>query len=406
MAAWTYRALDAEGRTVQGVLEADSERQARGLLRERFLKPLRIAGAAANDGVVAPRQWWRRGRRLDQRSLQLLTRQLASLVASGLPVDEALALAARQQRKAAVSTLLLEVRGRIVEGQSLAQAMAQHPRAFDTMYQSMVQAGESSGFLGTVLDRLADYCESSQHTRQKLQMALVYPMALLGVSLAVVALLMTFVVPRLIGIFNQAGRELPLLTRALIQVSDFFGSAMAVLVAAGIAGAVVLFRQWLQTEANRHRWHALLLRLPLFGDLITGSECARFSATLSILLNSGVPLLEALHIAARVMENRVLRQACLQAASAVREGSSLGTALEQAEVFPPLLVQMVASGEANGTLGEQLAHVARHQEKELELMLGTTMGLLEPLTILLMGGLVTLIMLAILLPIFDINKFV
>ncbi|HHX83402.1 MAG TPA: type II secretion system protein GspF, partial [Pseudomonadaceae bacterium] len=347
-----------------------------------------------------------RGRKLDSRSLQLLTRQLASLVASGLPVDEALTLAAKQQRKPAISTLLLDVRSRVVEGRSLAQALAAHPRAFDNMFQSMVKAGESSGFLGAVLNRLADYCESSQHTRQKVQMALVYPLALLGVSMLVVALLMVFVVPRLVGIFSQAGRELPLLTRMLIAVSEFFSSGMALVATAVLLIVVLLCRQWLQQEDKRLRWHSLLLRMPLFGALITESECARFSATLSILLGSGVPLLEALHIATRVLDNRVLRQAAGKVTVAVREGSSLGAALEKGRVFPPLMVHMVASGEANGSLGEQLDHVARHQEKELELLLGTTVALLEPLTILFMGGLVTLIMLAILLPIFDINKFV
>lgn len=406
MAVWIYRALDSKGKSLQGVLEADSERHARTVLRERHLKPLQVAASAADAEVPGARGWFRRGRKLDSRSLQLLTRQLASLVASGLPVDEALTLAAKQQRKPAISTLLLDVRSRVVEGRSLAQALAAHPRAFDNMFQSMVKAGESSGFLGAVLNRLADYCESSQHTRQKVQMALVYPLALLGVSMLVVALLMVFVVPRLVGIFSQAGRELPLLTRMLIAVSEFFSSGMALVATAVLLIVVLLCRQWLQQEDKRLRWHSLLLRMPLFGALITESECARFSATLSILLGSGVPLLEALHIATRVLDNRVLRQAAGKVTVAVREGSSLGAALEKGRVFPPLMVHMVASGEANGSLGEQLDHVARHQEKELELLLGTTVALLEPLTILFMGGLVTLIMLAILLPIFDINKFV
>lgn len=405
MPAYSYRALDSRGKICHGVLDADSERQARNALRAKNLKPFFVASVSANDENRG-RGAWLRPRRLDRKSLNLLTRQLASLVKSGLPVDEALALAARQQRKPAVKTILLQVRARVVEGQSLAQALAAAPGAFDGMFLTMVKVGESSGFLGAVLERLADYTEQSQQSRQKLQMALVYPLALLGVSLAVVALLMTFVVPRLISIFAKADRELPWLTRALINISEFSGSVWALLTLGLLIGAVMGFRRWLRDEDNRRRWHALLLRLPLLGAVIEESECARFAATLSILLSSGVPLLEALHIAVQVLDNRVLRQAAQQAATAVREGSSLSRALDQTDVFPPMLVQMIASGEANGTLGEQLGQVARHQEKELEMVLATALGLLEPLTILLMGGLVCLIMLAILLPIFDINKLI
>jgi general secretion pathway protein F len=406
MAVYSYKALDTGGKSVQGVLEAESERQARSALRARKLRPYQVEASQAGQAVQGISPWFQRQRRLDARSLNLFTRQLASLVQSGLPVDEALALAARQQRKPGIKALLLDVRGKVVEGQSLAQALAQHPRAFDNMFQTMVKVGESSGYLGSVLERLADHAESSQQARQKVQMALVYPLALLGVSVIVVALLMTFVVPRLLSIFEHSDRALPALTLALIAVSDFMASAWAFLCLLLLAALVAGLRHWLRQEANRRRWHALLLRLPVYGPVIEISESARLAATVAILLKSGVPLLEALHIGAQVLENRVLRQAARDVATTVREGAPLSRALEQATVFPPLLVQMAASGEANGTLGEQLAHAARHQEKELELATGTALALLEPLTILVMGGLVTLIMLAVLLPIFDINTLI
>ncbi len=302
--------------------------------------------------------------------------------------------------------MLLQVRSKVLEGRSLAQALGENPKAFDHMYRAMVRAGESAGFLGRILEQLAEYTESSQHTKQKLQMAMIYPLVLLGVSFGVVGLLMTFVVPKLVGMFQHSSRELPALTKGLIAVSDFVGSYWGLATLAALIGAFIGFRVWLKDKKHLMLWHKFLLKVPLVNEVILQSDSARFASTLSILLNSGVPLLEAIRIAGQVLNNQVLRASSENIAVAVQEGSSLHRAMQKADVFPPLLVQMVASGEANGTLGEQLSHAARNQERELEMMLGTTMGLLEPLTVVFMGGLVMTIMLAILLPIFNINKLV
>lgn len=407
MAAFSYRALDATGRTVKGVLEGDSERQIRSQLRAQKLKPLSVQSVGQKQASEASRpSLFGRSRRLNSKDLSLITRQLASLVQSGLPLDEALQVAARQSRKENIKGLLLQVRSRVVEGRSLAQALAEHPRAFDHMYRAMVRAGESSGFLGQIMERLADYTEASQHTRQRLQMAMVYPFVLLGVSITVIAILMAFVVPDLIAMFEHSERELPALTKILIAVSNFVSSLWGLAAFVALILAFVMFGVWLRDDKNRMRWHRFLLRVPVIKDVLVQADSARFSSTLAILLSSGVPLLEALRIAGQVLGNYVLRASSQDVAVAVQEGSSLNRAMDRADVFPPLLVQMVASGEANGTLSEQLNHAARNQERELEMMLGTTLGLLEPFTVVFMGVIITMIVMAILLPIFNINQMV
>ncbi|MGH1470440.1 MAG: type II secretion system inner membrane protein GspF [Cellvibrionaceae bacterium] len=409
MPAFSYRAINPVGKTVKGVLEGDTERQVRSQLRSQKLKPLEVHSVANKESASNDSGsflFFRRNKKLSSKDLSLVTRQIASLVQSGLPLDETLQIAAKQSRKQSTTGMLLQVRSKVLEGRSLAQALGENPKAFDHMYRAMVRAGESAGFLGKVLEQLAEYTESSQHTKQKMQMAMIYPLVLLGVSFAVVGLLMTFVVPKLVGMFQHSSRELPTLTKILISVSEFVGSYWGLATLAAIIGAFVGFRFWLKDKKHQMLWHRFLLKVPLIKDVILQSDSARFSSTLSILLNSGVPLLEAIRIAGQVLNNQVLRASSENIAVAVQEGSSLHRAMQKADVFPPLLVQMVASGEANGTLAEQLSHAARNQERELEMMLGTTMGLLEPLTVVFMGGLVMTIMLAILLPIFNINKLV
>jgi len=409
MASFRYHALDEKGKSVSGVQEADSERQVRTQLRAQRLKPLDVTAATASASATEGGSflnWLKPRRKLSVAQLSLISRQLASLVQSGLPLDEALQISARQSRNMQVKGILSQVRSRVMEGQTLAQAMAEHPGAFDRMYCAMVRAGESAGFLGQVMERLAEYTESGQQSRQKLQMALIYPLVLLGVSLMVVVLLMTFVVPRLVSMFATSSRELPGLTRALIASSDFFSSIWALVLLGGMAAGVVAFKWWLRGKQNRLRWHKLLLNTPLLSENLRQMDSARFASTLAILLGSGVPLLESVRIAAHVLNNEVMRDSAQKLALRVQEGGSFSNSLRQAEVFPPLLVQMAANGEANGTLARQLAYAAENQERELNIRLGTTMALLEPLTIVIMGGLVTLIMLAVLLPIFDINTLI
>ncbi|MDP1756824.1 MAG: type II secretion system inner membrane protein GspF [Pseudohongiella sp.] len=406
MTALRYKALDLQGRTVTGVMEADDERQLRQRLRQQNLRPLMVTVATGMESGSGWRHLLKSRRRLSVNQLSLLTRQLASLIKSGLPVDEVLRLTSEQSRGDHIKGLLAQVRSRVMEGQSLAQAMSEHPGAFDRMYCAMVRAGESAGFLGEVLERLALHTENSQQTRQKLQTALIYPLVLMGVSISVVVLLMTFVVPRLVSMFASSNRDLPVLTQVLINVSDFFRSGWALLLLIAVLAAIAGFKAWLRRSDNRLTWHSLLLRVPGLSNTLLQMDCARFASTMAILLGSGVPLLDALRIASEVLNNEQLRRSALAVAGRVQEGASFSKSLQQEEVFPALLVQMAANGEANGTLATQLDYAAGWQSRELDVRLGTPMALLEPLTIVLMGGLITLIMLAVLLPVFDMSSLI
>jgi general secretion pathway protein F len=283
--------------------------------------------------------------------------------------------------------------------------MGEFPLVFNEMYRAMVKAGEHAGYLGPVLEQLADYTERRQYTGQKLKMAMIYPFILVGVAIAVITLLMVFIVPELVGIFAHTSRELPLLTRGLIVTSDFFrdwGGWMFL----GIAALWWLARRLLRNPRRRRRWHSLLLRIPGISRLLVALDTARFASTLSILMASGVPLLESLRIAGEVLTNLVLREHSEQVAERVQEGSSLHRALEQSGRFPPMMVHMVASGETSGELETMLERSATNQERELEMTLGTMMSLFEPLMVVFMGGMVLTIVLAILLPIFDLNTMV
>jgi general secretion pathway protein F len=412
MGAFSYQALDANGKTVKGILEGDSERHVRSLLRQRQLKPLEVRSTTqkrsrpgAPAEAASGRKLFGGGPKLGYKDIALVTRQLASLLQSGLPLDEVLQAAATQSRKPVVKSLLLQVRSRVLEGLSLGQAMAEAPRAFNNLYRAMVRAGESAGFLGPVLEQLAEYTESSQETRQKIQMAMMYPIVLLCVSMGVVMALMAFVVPKLTGMFAQTKQKLPLITEILIGASDFIVN-YGVFALLGIIGTVVLFKQALKAPERQLRWHRLLLKMPLFGNFIRVSEAARYANTLGLLVKSGVPLLEGLRIASQVLSNRVMQEAAKAVAVSVQEGSSLNRAMDQVDEFPPLIVQMVASGEANGQLADQLLHAARNQERELSFTLGTMMGLMEPAMILFMAGMVFFIVMAIMLPIFQMNQMV
>jgi general secretion pathway protein F len=405
MTAYRYKALNPQGKLQKGIVEGDSERQVRVQLRGKSLRPVEVEvanrpGASRSGGRVALLR-----ARVSAGDLALLTRQLATLVQSNLPLDEALQAAAQQSRNSKIKAMLLQVRSRVSEGHTLAYAMGEFPQVFSEMYRAMVNAGEHAGFLGPVLQQLADYTEQRQYTGQKLQMAMIYPFILIGVAIAVVVALMVFVVPELVGIFAHSSRELPLLTRVLIASSDFFRDyGMWLLV--GIVVLVFAVRWLLKNKARKKRWHRVLLRIPGISRLVIALDTARFASTLSILMASGVPLLESLRIAGEVLTNLVLREESEKVAERVQEGGSLHRALEQGGHFPPMMVHMVASGEASGDLETMLERSASNQERELEMTMGTLMSLFEPLMVVVMGGMVLLIVLAILLPIFDLNTMV
>ncbi len=405
MSAYRYQALDTSGKLNRGVLEADSPRHARSQLRQKQLRPVKLAEVNDKSGAELQGIKGFFQPRLSTKELTLLTRQLSTLVQSGLPIDECLQAVADQNRKNSMKALILQVRSRVVEGHTLAHAVSEFSSTFNKMYIAMIQAGERSGFLGGVLERLSDYIERRQYVSQKINTAMIYPMVLVGVAIAVVVALMVFVLPELIGIFSHSDRELPLITRILIGVSDFVTKYGTLLLIVSIA-VVLIFRRLLRIDSNRHRWHRLLLGLPGISGLIVTVDTGRFSSTLSILLGSGVPLLESLDIAAQVMGNDILKSETLSIADAVREGESLTRSLAASGYFPPMMVYMVSSGEMSGELEDMLSRAAVAQERELETTLATVTALFEPFMVVAMGVLVLAIVLAVLLPIFELNSIV
>ena len=406
MTAYRYQALNAAGKLIKGVLEGDSERQVRSQLRGQDMRPVEVA--EANSTAESGKPGWDLSlyfSRVSVGDLALITRQLATLVEANLPLDEALQAAAEQSRSSRIKGMLLQVRSRVAEGHTLAYAMTEFPSVFNEMYRAMVNAGEHAGYLGPVLQQLADYTEQRQYTGQKLKMAMIYPFILVGVAIAVVLLLLIFVVPELVGIFAHSNRELPALTRGLIATSDFFQQYGLWLVL-GVFALFFIMRRLLRDPGRKKRWHNLLLRIPGVSRVLISMDTARFASTLSILMASGVPLLESLRIAGQVLTNLVLREDSEAVSEHVQEGASLNRALRESGRFPPMMVHMVASGEASGELETMLERSATNQERELEMTLGTLMSLFEPLMVVFMGGMVLTIVLAILLPIFDLNTMV
>jgi len=408
MAGYEYQALDAQGRTLKGVIEGDTERTVRAALRDQGLTPLKVepihARAAATAGGSTAGQFALR-RKLSSGDLALLTRQFATLVRAGLTLEECLNVLVEQSESARIKAVIAGVRGRVLEGQSLARGMAEFPEAFPDIYRAMIDAGEQTGKLAEVLERLADYAENREALRQKLVLAFIYPALVTLVAVAVISLLLIKVVPEVTRVFANTGQTLPLVTQVLIAVSGFF-RASALYWLAGIAGALVLARLALRNEATRRRWHEFLLGLPVIGRLTRGLNAARFSDTLGILTASGVPLLNALQSAVAVVTNLPMRAAVEDTAKQVREGGTLSRSLAKAKLFPPLVVHLIASGEATGRLDQMLTRAAQAQSRELEGWVRTFTALLEPLLILAMGLIVMFIVVAILLPIFEMNNLI
>ncbi|KRW59397.1 type II secretion system inner membrane protein GspF [Pseudomonas sp. TTU2014-080ASC] len=402
MAAYEYLAMDGSGKKSSGVLEADSNRQARQILRERQLIPLKVA---ATRNTRTPGTRTTTGKRLKSAELALLTRQLATLVQAALPLEEVLAAVAAQSKRQAVKSMLLAIRGRVLEGHSLARALGDYPRAFPDLYRATVAAGERSGHLDQVLLNLADYTDSSQAARQKIQLAMLYPSILMVAALSIVGFLMGFVVPDVIKVFIDSGQDLPLLTRGLVAASSFL-QANGVWLLALCAGLIVGFRALLRQPTWRARWDELLLRLPMLGELIRASNCTRFVSTLAILGRSGVPLLDALEIASEVVANKNIRTGLKDIVKGVSEGISLTRALELNGSFPPMMLYMIASGERSGELDNMLERASRQQEEQLSGRIALLMGLFEPAMLVFMGASVLVIVLAILMPILSLNQLI
>lgn len=403
MAAFRYEAYDAAGHLQKGVLEADTARQLRAKLREQGL--LVAAVEALTEAAVTGGGSFTWRRRLSGAQLSLITRQFATLLAAGLPVEQTLNALIEQADTDYQRHVLAGVRGEVLAGHPLARALQKYPRVFPELYVTLVAAGEQSGKLGEVMERLADYTESHQALRQKVGLAFVYPAIVTLVAGAVVLGLLAYVVPQVVSVFANTNQTLPWLTRALIGLSDFLRASwwlwlIAIVVAAWAA------RRALTHPGPRLRFHRLLLRLPLVGTMVRGVNSAQLASTLGILVGSGVPLLTALQAGAGVVGNLPMRQAVEEAARRVREGGSLSRALAAAKLFPPMLVHMIASGEASGRLVHMLERAAEQQSREMENRVMGLTSLLEPLLIVVMGGVVLVIVLAILLPIFEMNQLV
>jgi general secretion pathway protein F len=401
MGAYQYVAVDPGGKEYRGVLEGDTPRHVRQLLRERQLLPVEVAEIEEREHKTKRQFSLFRG--ISGLDLALLTRQLATLVKAGLPLDEALLAVSEHTEKPRLKSIVLGVRAKVLEGHTLAAGLEDFPHAFPPVYRATVMAGEQAGQLDTVLERLADYTESRHGLRQKVVQAMVYPILLTTIALIIIVVMLIAVVPKVVGVFETTGQELPLMTRALIAISTFVQNWWFLLVLMAV-GAVVLALRAMKQEDVRRRVHAALLRAPLFGRVTRGLNTARFTRTLSILTASGVPALEALRISATVIANLPMRAAVEEAAVRVREGGAIGRSLSQSKLFPPMSIHLISSGEASGELDNMLERAAKHQESEMDGLLATMLSVLEPLLIVIMGLVVLAIVMAILLPIFQINQ--
>ncbi|MDN5865652.1 MAG: type II secretion system inner membrane protein GspF [Gammaproteobacteria bacterium] len=405
MAAFEYTALDPSGREKKGVIEGDTARSARQKLRERGFIPLAVESVAERESRRARSGGFTLRRRISASDLALITRQLATLVASGLPVEEALRAGAEQNEKPRLQSMLMAIRARVMEGHSLATALSEFPHVFPEIFRATVTAGEQTGHLDSVLERLADYAESRQDLRQKVSLALIYPILLTVVAVAVVIGLTTYVVPQVVQVFVQMHQQLPLVTQILIGFSYGIREWGWLILILLIVAAIVI-RMALKRPGPKRAFHVWLLRSALIGRVVRGFNTARFTRTLAILAGSGVPVLEALRISSEVVGNIPMREAVIEAADRVREGAAINKALAQRKLFPPMAIHLIASGEQSGTLDEMLERAAINQERELAGLISGLLAVLEPAMILAMGGVVLFIVIAILLPIFDMNQLV
>ena len=403
MGAFEYVAMDQDGKQSKGLLEGDTAKHVRQQLRERDLLPVSVTEVAQREARRQRSFSLRRG--ISPNELALITRQLASLSQSGMPLEESLLAVSQQNDTPRTKSILLGVRAKVMEGYTLADGLSDFPQAFPELYRATVAAGEQSGHLDVVLERLAEYTEARQELRQNVTNAMVYPAALIIMSVAIIAFMLATVVPRIVGVFENTRAELPGLTSGLIATSDFLRDSWGLLlIGAGIVGYGIWWL--LQQEGPKRSWHRFLLRMPIAGRLTRGINTARFTRTLSILAGSGVPILESLKISAEVIENVPMREAVTEATIKVREGASISKSLAQSRLFPPMTIHLVSSGEAGGKLEEMLARAAAGQEREVDGLIATLLGILQPLLIVVMGGIVLMIVLAILLPIFEINNLI
>ena len=403
MGAFEYVAVDAAGKERKGVLEGDTARQVRALLREQQLLPVSVAEVSQTESRRA--RAFGLGGGISSTELALLTRQLATLVRSGLPLEESLLAVSQQSERPRVKSIMIGVRSKVMEGHTLADGFADFPKIFPEIFRATVSAGEQSGRLDLVLERLADYTESRQQVRSKVTGAIIYPIALTVFAVSIVTFLLGYVVPMVVEVFATAKAELPIATRILIGVSNYVRS-YGVWTAIALAVAAVAIHLRLRRPGPKRRFHLLLLRLPIFGRMVRGANTARFTRTLSILTASAVPVLEGLRIAGEVVTNMPMREAVTEAAQRIREGAPIGRSLAASRLFPPMTIHLISSGETSGDLETMLERAATNQERELDSLITALLGLLGPALIIGMGLFVMGIVIALLLPIFQLNELV
>lgn len=403
MGAFEYTAVDASGKERKGVIEGDTPKRVRQALRDKKLIPLTLTEIAERESTR--QQSFTIKRSMSAGDLAMITRQIATLVQSSMPVEEALTAVGEQSETPRIKSIIMGVRAKVLEGHTLADGLGDFPRAFPELYRATVAAGEQSGHLDAVLERLADYTESRQELRQKVMNAMIYPVVLTLLAVGIVTLMLVYVVPKVVGVFANTSQELPTLTVALIAMSDFLRD-YGIFLAIALAALAWLTHWILKKPGPRRSRDRLLLRLPVISKLVRGFNTARFTRTLSILTGSGVPVLDSLKISGAVLTNLPMRDAVKVASERIREGAPIGKSLAESRFFPPICIHLISSGEASGELDTMLERASQNQEREVDGLIAALLGILEPALIIGMGVIVLIIVLAILLPIFELNQLV
>lgn len=398
MGAYQYLALKSTGASSKGVIEADSERHARHLLREQGLIPTQIQAFKKSQRSRAKHK-------ISTQDLSLFTRQLATLLAAGIPVEESLRGVGEQTEKEKTRQLILGVRSKVLEGYSLAQAMEEYPQVFPELYRSTIAAGEQTGRLEVVLEKLALYTENQQQTKQKIQQALIYPSLMILVSTAIISFLLAFVVPKIIEVFTGSGQSLPYTTTLLIHLSTFVKSygAYSFLL---LMFALLIFKKSLHYPSIQTAWHQILLKVPLISYFVKTVNVARYIHTFGILFAAGVNVLETMKVSSSLINNRIMQKAFDDAAIRVKEGTAIHQALKETRFLSPMAIHLIASGEKSGQLALMMDRAATQMDQEVKRLIETGLTLLEPVIILLMGSVVLFIVLATLLPIFSMEQLV
>lgn len=405
MPAFDYQAVDSRGKNKKGVIEGDTPRQVRSLLRDQGLMPTEVTPSTQQNKKTKSGEKQGKRTKTSATELALITRQLATLVESGLPLEESLLAVAEQCDKNALKSMVMTVRSKVTEGYGLAESMSEYPTVFNNLYRAMVAAGEKSGHLDMVLNRLADYTEQRQQLRSQIIQALVYPIIMTVVAVGVIAILLTAVVPKIVGQFEHMGANLPGTTKFLIASSDFlrdYGLFIALLVTLLVIG----FGRLMIKPAFKFNVHQRIIGIPAVGKVAKGINTARFARTLSILTASAVPLLDSMSIAGEVLDNLYIKKKVKEAADKVREGTSLRVSLEQTKLFPPMMLHMIASGEKSGKLEHMLGRAADNQDREFEALMNISLKAFEPALMVSMAGVVLFIVMAILQPILQLNTLI